>query len=81
MSHTITRTQVSPTVLVHVDRNVGDRRGRAATIFVDHADLTAVQVREAAQAFLLPGEHLQGDCARRTGLEDMPHRFEFAVFA
>lgn len=81
METLITRTQVTDTVLVHVDRTPNSRRGRAATIFVDHKDLTPAEVREAAKAFLLPGEHLQGDCARRTGREDIPNRFEFAVFA
>lgn len=78
---TITRTQVTDTVLVHVDRTGSDRRGRAATIFVDYAEATPQEVRAYAAAFLLPGEFLQGDCLRKTGLEDVPHRFEFAVFA
>lgn len=79
---TVTRTQVTPTVLVHVDRTPGSvRRGRAATIFVDYAEATAQEVRDYAAAFLLPGEFLQGDCLRKTGLEDIPNRFEFAVFA
>lgn len=71
----------TPVPVVHVDRITINRRGRAATAFVD-APLTSTpeQNRKAVEAHLYPGEYAQFDCIRRTG-DPAIARFEYAVFA
>lgn len=77
----ITRTQVNETLLVHVDRTPGDKRGRVATIFVDFASQGAAELRQTANSFLLPGEFAQTGSCGKTGADDTPNRMEYAIFA